>query len=408
MGEPTKPRIFDRARRARRVFLLLGNYYQQNHYGIARYAKEAHWVLDTSYMRTGQADPLTQRVDGVIGLITRQRDLDTLRKFPRTVPLVDLSAAWGTAALPDQSGRRVPRVLYDNAAIARLAAQHFIGRGFVHIALLNRGDYHYERERKVIFHATIQDAGRTFHEIPFHRWVEEARRRKPAGVETRAVRRLAKELLKLPKPLAVFTPSDDIGLRVLHACELTDLRVPEEVAVLGCHNDPLDCNHALVPLSSVDDDLEMQGYEAARLLDRLMNHEPAPAAPIIIPPKGVVTRASTNILAVPHREVAIALRFIWQHYAEPIQTDDVAAAAGLSRYHLMRLFQTHLGRSITDEITHKRIEHAKQLLVETNLKAWQIAEQTGFSSIVHLSTTFSRIVGQAPSHFRVQHLQHPD
>jgi LacI family transcriptional regulator len=157
-----------------------------------------------------------------------------------------------------------------------------------------------------------------------------------------------------------------------------------------------------VPLSSVDDDLEMQGYQAARLLDRLMNHEPAPAAPVMIPPKGIVTRASTDILAISNRDIAIALGFIWQHYTEPIQTAHVAEATGVSRYHLMRLFQAHLGRSISDEITHKRIEHAKQLLVDTDLKAWQIAEQTGFSSIVHLSTTFSRIVGLAPSHFRNQ------
>lgn len=402
MSDPQKTRIPDRTRGSRRVFLLLGNYYAQNHHGIARYAKEAHWALDTSFMRTGQVDPLGGRVDGVIGLITHQRELDVLKKF-RKVPLVDLSAAWGTEALPDQSGLRVPRVLYDNAGIARIAAQHFIGRGFMHIALFNQGNYHFERDRKVVFQAATHEAGRSFHEIEFHRWVADARLKNPAGVESRVARRLAQELRKLPKPLAVFTPSDDSALRVLHACEHLGLRVPEEVALLGCHNDPLACDHAPVPLSSVDDDLEMQGYEAARLLDRLMNHEPVSAVPVIIPPKGVVTRASTDILAVPHREVAIALRYIWQHYAEPIQTNDVAAAAGLSRYHLMRLFQANLGRSITDEIAHKRIEHAKQLLLETDLKAWQIAEQTGYTNIVHFSTAFTRLVGQAPSHFRNQH-----
>jgi len=43
------------------------------------------------------------------------------------------------------------------------------------------------------------------------------------------------------------------------------------------------------------------------------------------------------------------------------------------------------------------------MLVETDQKAWQIAEASGFSSIVHLSSAFSRLVGQAPSHFRAQH-----
>jgi LacI family transcriptional regulator len=214
-------------------------------------------------------------------------------------------------------------------------------------------------------------------------------------------------LRHLPKPLAVFAAADETALRVLHACEHLGLRVPEEVAVLGCHNDYLTCNFASVRLSSVDDDLELQGYRAARLLDRLMDGEPAPDAPVIIPPKGIVTRASTDIMAVPHREVAIALRFIWQHFREPIQTSDVAKASGLSRHHLMRLFQTHIGRSIAEEISLKRIEHAKQLLMETNLKAWQIGEEAGFSSIVHFSSAFSRIVGQAPSHFRSEHSCEP-
>ncbi|HEX7260921.1 MAG TPA: DNA-binding transcriptional regulator [Luteolibacter sp.] len=393
-------------RRARRVLLLLGNYYLENHRGIARHAREAHWILDTSYMRTGIVDASAGKVDGIVGLITRPRELEALKQF-KNVPVVDLSAAWGTEALADQDGLQVPRVLYDNTAIGRRAAQHFIVRGFNHIALFNHGNYWSERERRTAFEAEIRQAGRVVYEIEYHRWVAEASQGNASGVEGRLSRRLGQALQKLPKPLGIFCPSDEIGARVLQACEDVGLRVPEEVAVLGCHNDELTCNFTLVPLSSVDDDLELQGYEAARLLERLMNGEKAPKAPILIPPKGIVTRASTDILAIPHREVATALRFIWQHYAEPIQTNDVAAAAGMSRHHLMRLFQTHLGRSISDEILRKRVEHAKRLLVETDLKAWQIAQASGFSSIVHLSSAFSRQVGQAPSRYRSQHQGNP-
>lgn len=386
----------------RRVLLLLGNYYQQNHLGIARFAREARWSLDISHMRTGEVYQHADRLDGIIGLITHQRDLDTLRRLPK-VPLVDISAAWGTEALPDQGGRAVPRVLYDNAGIARLAAEHFIGRGFKHIAQLNLGNYYMERERRSVFRATIEGAGRVFHELEYYQWLQQAVLTATGSAEARAMKQLAGMLRKLPKPLAVFTSGDEIGVKVLLVCEEIGLGVPEEVAVLGCHNDPLICEFAPVPLSSVDDNLELQGYEAARLLEQLMDHGPAPDSPVIIPAEGVVTRASTDILAVPHREVARALHFIWQNFTTSIQVDDVANAAGLSRFHLMRLFHTHLGRSINDEITRKRVDRAKELLLQTNLKAWQIAEQCGFSGIVHLSTTFSRIVGQAPSRFRESH-----
>lgn len=405
MSPTPKTPKFKQSRRARRVLLLLGNYYLENHRGIARFAREAHWALDPSYVRTGNVAASAGKVDGIVGLITRPRDLEALKQF-KNVPLVDLSAAWGTEALPDEGGGQVPRVLCDNTAIGRRAAQHFIVRGFQHIALFNHGNYSLERERRTAFEAEVRQAGRVVHEIEYHRWVAEAPQGKATGMGGWLMRRLGRELQKLPKPLGIFCPSDDIGARVLQACEDVGLRVPEEVAVLGCHNDELACNFTLVPLSSVDDDLELQGYEAARLLGRLMNGEKVSESPILIPPKGIVTRASTDILAVPHREVATALRFIWQHYTEPIQTNDVAAAAGLSRHHLMRQFQTHLGRSISDEILRKRVEHAKQLLVETDLKAWQIAEVSGFSSIVHLSSAFSRLIGQAPSHFRSKHQSH--
>src|SRR6478735_1014955 len=121
MSPTPKTPKFKQSRRARRVLLLLGNYYLENHRGIARHAREAHWVLDTSYMRTGIVDASMGKVDGIVGLITRQRELDALKQF-KNVPLVDLSAAWGTEALPDQSGGQVPRVLYDSTAIGRRAA----------------------------------------------------------------------------------------------------------------------------------------------------------------------------------------------------------------------------------------------------------------------------------------------
>src|SRR5688572_31781921 len=107
MNSIQSPRTFNHARRARRVLLLLGNYYLENHRGIARHAREAHWVLETSYMRTGMIDASLGKVDGIIGLITRPRELEALKQF-KNVPLVDLSAAWGTEALPDEGGGQVP------------------------------------------------------------------------------------------------------------------------------------------------------------------------------------------------------------------------------------------------------------------------------------------------------------
>jgi LacI family transcriptional regulator len=203
--------------------------------------------------------------------------------------------------------------------------------------------------------------------------------------------------------VGISVAADYMAVRVMRACDDAGLKVPEEVAILGCHNDPFVCDFTPVPLSSIDDNMERIGYEGAKLLDQIMDGKPSPREPILIPPKGVVVRMSTNILSVADPNVARAIRFIFEHCQEnSIGPTDVAAAAGLSRSALDRAFDRHLGCSPAHLLLSVRIEHAKKLLIETDLKAHEIAATTGFSSIVHFSQAFQRITGRRPSHFRNQ------
>jgi LacI family transcriptional regulator len=293
-------------------------------------------------------------------------------------------------------------VLCDNAAIGRLAAEHFLERGFRHLAFFNFGNYWMETESAPAFHRTAGAAGAQCHEIAYHRHFGRTRPH-PTLREPAAHRWLVEQLRRLPRPLGVFAAADDLALMVLRACGDAGLRVPEEVAVLGCNNEPLDCDFAPVPMSSVDPDLEQQGYTAARLLDRLMDGAPPPREPVIIQPKGVATRQSTDILAVPHVPTARALRFIWEHYREPIHTPEIAAAAGMSRRGLEHAFQQHLHRSIRAEINRRRIEHARELLVTTDLKVYEAAEQSGFHDVPNFYTHFRALTGLSPRAYRRRH-----
>jgi LacI family transcriptional regulator len=392
-----KPRV------KRNVLLLLGVYYSANHDGIARYAREANWMLDNMYAHGG-LPPTWWPHDGLITLITHPKDYAVFQRFPPR-PLVDLSKGWVSNVMSPtmrRAGRRHPRVLNDNLQIARLAAEHFIERGFKHIAFFNFGNFWMETDRIPVFRATVQAAGGQYHEIAYHRHFHMLQA--PSREAERSAHLwLMKALRALPKPLGIFVATDQLAITLLRACDEAGLGVPEEVAVLGCDNEALVCDFAPVPMSSVDPDLEQQGYEAAKLLDRLMDGEAPPAEPILIPPRGVVTRQSTDILAVSHAQVARALRFIWEHYHEPIQTPDVATAAGMSRRNLERFFRRHLQRSINAEIMRCRIEHARDLLVKTDLKAHEIAERTGFGGMVQLSRAFLHETGVRPSCFREQH-----
>jgi LacI family transcriptional regulator len=388
----------------RHVLLLLGVHYHAMHSGIARYAREADWALDDTYMRIGLA-PKWWRGDGILGLITNPRDVHAVRQFPG-LPLVDLSKGWISDSMPARlrrSGLGRARVYNDNACIGRLAAEHFTERGFKHIAFLNAGNYWTEVERLPAFREAVEAAKAQAYEIEYYKCFPRGAPR-PLQDRQTAHRWLIKTLRQLPKPLAIAVSSDYIALRVFRACDDAGLAVPEQVAVLGCNNDPLFCDYAAVPLSSVDSDLEGIGYAGAKLLDRLMNGEAPPPQPVLIPPKGIVTRMSTNIMAVPDVRVARALRFIWEHHAEPIGTREVGAVAGLSRSALERVFKNHIGRNVAQEILQRRIDHARKLLLETDLKAHEIAARTGFSGIVHFSQAFHRLTGTRPSVFRRQHL----
>jgi LacI family transcriptional regulator len=386
----------------RRVLLLLGIYYPQHHAGIARYAREAGWGLNI--FGQGGSPPAWWRGDGMITLITHPKDHEIFKLFPPR-PMVDLSLGWIANSMPPalrKSGRGRPRVLADDEAIGRLAAEHFLERGFKHVAFFNFGNYWMEADRIPAFRATLEAGGARYHEIPYHRHFS-LQTPHAATRHAAAHRWLTQAIRDLPKPVGIFAAADGIADMVVQACDEARAGVPEEVAVLGCNNETLLCDCAPVSMSSVDPDLEQQGYVAAQLLDRLMDGRPPPREPIRIPPRGVVTRQSTNILAVPHVPTARALRFIWEHYRERIKTPDVAAVAGLSRRGLEYAFRQHLHRSINAELNRCRVEHARSLLLKGGLKAHEVAEQSGFSDATDFSRVFFRATGLRPSRYRHAH-----
>lgn len=385
----------------RNVLLLLGYYNVSLHGGIIRYAGEAGWALDDGYMRVGQP-PVWWRGDGILGLITAPKDLRALEHFPANLPMVDLSKGWISNVMSPEDralGVGRTRVFYDNEKIGQLAAGHFLQRGFKHIAYLNIGNYWHETERIPVCRAHIEEAGGHFHEIEYFRHFS-LDSKTPLADRSEAQLWLTQTIAKLPKPLGIILTSDDWATCLLQACDDAGVTVPDEVAVLGCDNDPMVCHCTPVPLSSIDLNWDGVGYEAARLLDRMMDGQAPPKEPVLVPPKGVVARMSTNILAVPDPRIARALRFIWEHFPEPLGAETVAKGAGLNRRTLERGFREHLGRSVLYEITRVRIERAKTMLVDSNLKAHQVAEQCGFSGIVAFSKVFLRLTGMRPSDFR--------
>jgi len=103
------------------------------------------------------------------------------------------------------------------------------------------------------------------------------------------------------------------------------------VAVLGVDSDEYLRGLAIPPLSSIDINSEETGYQAAALLDRLMDGKPPPQRLPEIPLAGVIVRRSTDVLAIDDGDVIRAVQFIREHACRPIRAADVLAELSVSR-----------------------------------------------------------------------------
>jgi LacI family transcriptional regulator len=205
---------------------------------------------------------------------------------------------------------------------------------------------------------------------------------------------------ELPKPVGLMACNDIRAQQVLTTCRTIGVAVPDEVAVLGVDNDDVLCDLSDPPLSSVVPDTRKIGYEAASLLERMMGGEPAPEPLTTIPPLGVVTRRSTDVLAIDDRAISSAVRFIREHACEGITVEDVLEELPYSRSVFERRFTKIFGRTPKAEILRTQLDRVKRLLAETDLPLKQIASKAGFQHPEYMSVAFKERTGQTPGQYR--------
>ncbi len=194
--------------------------------------------------------------------------------------------------------------------------------------------------------------------------------------------------------------TDQLGFWLLDACKRAGVAVPEEAAVVGAENDVSLCTMTSPPLSSVAFNAERIGYEAAALLGRMMAGKRPPHAPILIPPLGIVTRQSSDTVAIEDQQVAAAVRFIREHAHEGIAVPDVLRVVPLSRSTLERRMRAALQRSPKAEILRVRMERVRALLTTTDLSIESVARKTGFEHSQYLVAAFKKQFGQTPGQYR--------
>ena len=211
---------------------------------------------------------------------------------------------------------------------------------------------------------------------------------------------MAAWLRSLPKPVGLLAVTDNRGHQVLNVCGEQAIVVPDDVAVIGVDNDEMLCELCEPPLSSVALNPWKVGYEGAALLDRMLKGKSPPRERTLIPPLGVVTRKSTDVVTMVDADLAAALRLIRQRACEGITIEEVLKQVPISRSTLKRRFATILRRSPHDEIRRVQIERVMQLLSTTTLPLAKIAQMTGFPHIESMCRLFKQKTGVTPGRYR--------
>ncbi len=373
----------------RHILILVTPAYQPRLAGIARYARKHGWQL-TILDRIAR-NPNGWKGDGVLVTLRDNPETAVFVKslMRKKVPVVDL-----TFNCPEI---RLPRVSGDHFAMGKLARRHFEERNFRNFAWFSTNWLNVHRLRYEGF--STPNSSTPNSSTP--RWVfsEEA---PPDRLDDFAWfdRWLGVKLLAAPKPLAVLAYDDADAARVLGACISAGLSVPDEVAILGIGGDRLICENQSVPLSSIEHDQERTGYEGAELLDRIIGGAKPPAKPILIPPRGITVRPSTDFTAAEIPVVRRALEFIKANLGKPIGLEQVASASDVSRATMARLFERELGRTVGKEILRQRLNLAKKLMSGGGRSITEVAYMAGFCNPAHFTNTFRRETGLTPKAWR--------
>ena len=283
----------------------------------------------------------------------------------------------------------------DAQQVAALAADYLLERRFHQFAYVGLDDRAWSERRERAFCERIARAG-----FKAHVFTQSDKPRDRVWEREQPI--LADWIKSLPMPIGLLACNDDRGRQVLDACRLANLHVPEDVAVLGTDNDEVFCDLADPPLSSVALNAETAGYRAAELLDGMMSGRIRKRERILVEAVGVVSRRSTEVVAVSDPDVVGALQYIRRELGCGISVLDVANEVAVSRRSLEKRFRDTIGRTILEEIQLVRLERSKRMLLETTYPVSRIAELSGFGSTGYFIQFFQSRVGETPRRYRIK------
>ncbi|TGC77526.1 XylR family transcriptional regulator, partial [Salmonella enterica subsp. enterica serovar Wilhelmsburg] len=286
----------------------------------------------------------------------------------------------------------------ENHALVDSAFQHFKEQGvnrFAFYGLPDSSRKHWAAEREYAFRQLVAE--------------EKYRGVVYQGLETapenwqHAQNRLADWLQTLPPQTGIIAVTDARARHVLQACEHLHIPVPEKLCVIGIDNEELTRYLSRVALSSVAQGARQMGYQAAKLLHRLLAREEMPLQRILVPPVRVIARRSTDYRSLTDPAVIQAMHFIRNHACKGIKVEQVLDAVGISRSNLEKRFKEEVGETIHALIHAEKLEKARSLLISTTLAINEISQMCGYPSLQYFYSVFKKEYVTTPKEYRDQH-----
>ncbi|MDZ4197774.1 MAG: substrate-binding domain-containing protein [Kiritimatiellia bacterium] len=380
--------------KTRRIAALIGDNSVTHHIldGLYRYALDRpDWLIWYGPLKIQEVK--RSSFDALIGVFNTP---ESVREFSRMeIPLISV------LGIPENED--LPAVIVDHLAVGRKAAEYFLSRNLSTFAFAGclsrplpkrkatprRESDSVEKLRLQGFQEILAPLGKTV-EIapPYWPWDDTSRSR------------MVQWLKALPKPIGLFCFADQVARAISDLCRMEGLPVPEHIAILGVDNDVRNCEMALPALSSIAIPWELLGEELGHMLDALFQSGLPTPRRILMPPSGIVERASTSTSPATDPVVARALERLHEQAYGPGNLKEIFHGFELGRRHLDRRFHQATGRTLLTELWLLRVERARLLLQTSSLPLTKIALSSGFTDRRQMARVFLRITGNLPRQYR--------
>ncbi|NLJ00377.1 MAG: substrate-binding domain-containing protein [Bacteroidales bacterium] len=291
-----------------------------------------------------------------------------------------------------EEGKSYSNITGDYLSMGGMAAKFFIQRRYKNYAFYGKKGFIWSNERAEGFRREIEKTKGNYYFFESEALHE---------VEWRSNHvQLEDWLLSLPKPVALFACDDSFALQVSELCKINNIKIPDEIALLGVDNDNLICNLSDPQISSIVLDAEKGGYELGRKIEMVVKRKDYTPFNITINPLRIELRGSTDKYNVDDIYIGKIIKYIESNFHLNISINQLTDLVPLSRRSLEIRFKKAMGTSLYQFIINVRMNHFINLLTTTKIPMSDLSIQSGFNDYSNAFRIFKRMKGCSPVEYR--------